>query len=481
MANEFTANWKSKLKYIYGLLIPLPDDTTKFFRGDGTFAVPPGGGGAVWGAITGTLSSQTDLQTALDGKQPLDADLTAIAALGGTGIAVRSAANTWVQRLIAGTANEITVSDGTGVAGNPTISIPTAVTFTGKTVTGGTYSGATLSGTTTFVNGITMGAVVAPNGMGFSWDVNNFWAYRITNPNVGVAAAVEFQTYNASKHLALGILGTGYTTALPYRQGGAYVFSDATGGLSIITGGNNSIYMVINEASAPMVEVTANTVVIGTGSSDAAVGLWARKDRDGGYAIEIDNASAGVAASCDYYLYNGTVSAHMGLYGTGFTTAGLARQNGLRISSGGAGGVTIDTTANQPIYFGINSIEAMRLIGTGLSIGGAAPATSAKLDLQGTDGALLISRLTTAQRDALTPANGMEIYNTTLGKFQVYEAGAWTNMVSTGVGGDLGLNKHVIASNFTVTAAYASYITRYMEISAAVSFEIGADADLEIG
>ena len=34
-----------------------------------------------WGNITGTLSNQTDLQAALSGKQPLDADLTAIAAL----------------------------------------------------------------------------------------------------------------------------------------------------------------------------------------------------------------------------------------------------------------------------------------------------------------------------------------------------------------------------------------------------------------
>jgi hypothetical protein len=40
-----------------------------------------GGGGGTWGSITGTLSAQTDLQAALDGKQPLDSDLTAIAAL----------------------------------------------------------------------------------------------------------------------------------------------------------------------------------------------------------------------------------------------------------------------------------------------------------------------------------------------------------------------------------------------------------------
>jgi hypothetical protein len=39
------------------------------------------GGSGAWGSITGTLSDQTDLSTALDNKQPLDADLTAIAGL----------------------------------------------------------------------------------------------------------------------------------------------------------------------------------------------------------------------------------------------------------------------------------------------------------------------------------------------------------------------------------------------------------------
>lgn len=45
-------------------------------------ADPAGGGGSgVWGAITGTLSDQTDLQTALNAKQPLDTELTAFAGL----------------------------------------------------------------------------------------------------------------------------------------------------------------------------------------------------------------------------------------------------------------------------------------------------------------------------------------------------------------------------------------------------------------
>lgn len=38
-------------------------------------------GATAWGAITGTLANQTDLQSALDVKQPLDSDLTAVAAL----------------------------------------------------------------------------------------------------------------------------------------------------------------------------------------------------------------------------------------------------------------------------------------------------------------------------------------------------------------------------------------------------------------
>lgn len=54
-----------------------------------------------------------------------DADLDAIAALGSTGLAARTAANTWAQRTItAGTG--VLVTNGAGVAGNPTITTATA-------------------------------------------------------------------------------------------------------------------------------------------------------------------------------------------------------------------------------------------------------------------------------------------------------------------------------------------------------------------
>lgn len=52
------------------------------------------------------------------GAQASDADLTAIAALGGTGIAVRTAADTWAQRQIVSADGSVTITNPGGVAGN---------------------------------------------------------------------------------------------------------------------------------------------------------------------------------------------------------------------------------------------------------------------------------------------------------------------------------------------------------------------------
>lgn len=84
------------------------------------------------------------LQTNINGKQPLDATLTALAALDATaGILVQTGADTFLKRVLTGTAAEITVTNGDG-AGVPTLSLPTALTFTGKTITGGTFNSPTL-------------------------------------------------------------------------------------------------------------------------------------------------------------------------------------------------------------------------------------------------------------------------------------------------------------------------------------------------
>ena len=42
---------------------------------------------------------------------------------------------------------------------------------------------------------------------------------------------------------------------------------------------------------------------------------------------------------------------------------------------------------------------------------------------------LLLGSMTTTQRNALTAANGMIIYNSTDNKFQGYENGSWANLI----------------------------------------------------
>jgi hypothetical protein len=73
-------------------------------------------------------------------------DLGALEGLGSTGFAARTAADTWAQRTITGTANQVTVTNGDGVSGNPTISLPTAITGKpGKYTTATHAAGATIS------------------------------------------------------------------------------------------------------------------------------------------------------------------------------------------------------------------------------------------------------------------------------------------------------------------------------------------------
>ncbi len=55
--------------------------------------------------------------------------------------------------------------------------------------------------------------------------------------------------------------------------------------------------------------------------------------------------------------------------------------------------------------------------------------SSVGFEINSTTKALLLSRVTNAQEAALTAVNGMVVYNSDLGKFRGYEAGAWVNLI----------------------------------------------------
>jgi hypothetical protein len=76
------------------------------------------------GYVSGVTSA---IQTQINNKQPLDATLTSLAAYNTNGLLTQTAADTFTGRTVTGTTNQITVTNGNGVSGNPTLSLPADV------------------------------------------------------------------------------------------------------------------------------------------------------------------------------------------------------------------------------------------------------------------------------------------------------------------------------------------------------------------
>lgn len=97
-------------------------------------------------------------------------------------------------------------------------------------------------------------------------------------------------------------------------------------------------------------------------------------------------------------------------FGTGLSMTSSNGAIGLGKKASNGLSATFDVTGSNPI--------ALAVTGS-VDIGGGAP-----------DSYFILPRLTTDQRDALNAVNGMMIYNTTLNKFQGFQAGSWQNLIA---------------------------------------------------
>lgn len=111
-------------------------------------------------------------------------DLAAIEALSGTGIAVRTTADTWATRTITGTAGQITVTNGAGISGNPTLSLPSVGTAN-------TYGSATQVPVFTTD---AQGRVTNVNNTTISLSLNDLSDVTISSPSNG-----QILSYNGSQ------------------------------------------------------------------------------------------------------------------------------------------------------------------------------------------------------------------------------------------------------------------------------------------
>ena len=209
------------------------------------------GGGGTWGSITGTLSSQTDLQTALNGKQAslgltqgtyTDGKLCSYTASGTVLNCTTSAGGTGTVTSIATTSP---IQGGT-ITGTGTISIQQANTsndgylshtdwntFNGKQAALGLTAGTMTDGK--YCTYTASGAVLSCNsagGSGASLSANNTWTgnqyFNNNNTVVGSAGSTVYDTFTVNAG------GTGGTT-----------INGTAGGIGGIDG-NTQLYAQLN-------------------------------------------------------------------------------------------------------------------------------------------------------------------------------------------------------------------------------------------
>lgn len=131
---------------------------------NGQLAIGSGGATPVAASLTAPAAGITITGGAGSITFALGNDLLALEGLSGTGIAARIASDTWAQRTITGTANRISVTNGDGVANNPTLDI--SASYVGQntittlgTITTGVWTGTAIAvdhggtGQTSYSNG----------------------------------------------------------------------------------------------------------------------------------------------------------------------------------------------------------------------------------------------------------------------------------------------------------------------------------------
>jgi len=313
-------------------------DTNKIYRWSGSAYIEIADSTAVWGAITGTLSSQTDLQSALDAKlSTTTAASTYVPYTGATGAVNLGAYDLKV--------NELTIGKGTSGLSNNTALGHDALFHitTGNYNTGVGHEA--LHNTTTGQYNTSFGQsslfTNTTGGQNTAIGLNALLSNTTGGSNTALGLDSLQHNTTGSSNVALGYNAGSHITggSTPNTTSGTSIYigrdtrANANGGANEIvighaTTGNGSNTVTIGNSS-----ITANYL---QGSVNAGSFV-----KSGGTSSQFLKADGSVDSST--YLTTGTAaSTYLPL--TGGTLSGILRvDSALRIKSGSANGILLET------------------------------------------------------------------------------------------------------------------------------------------
>jgi hypothetical protein len=399
---------------------------------------------AAWGTITGTLSTQTDLNTALSGKVPtsrtltingttqdLSADRTFTISTGITIGTTAITSGTVGRVLFEGTGNVVQESAnlfwdntngrlGVNVTGAPTRSLE----VWGTTRLNGAV---TCDGNITLVAGnsvLNCGFITIGNG-GTTANIRTDYAKPISLfPTPGTESLRLF----ANGNLVLQSGGTFTDAGFKLDVNGTARVTNALNvqGFSISRGNNPAVL-----GNAQIGE--DNLSAITSGIYNFAFGTYALKAMTtGNYnigiglsAIEAGTGGAGNVAIGRQAMYFG---------GAGSNSVAIGHQAGDNAGSGsnniyiGYQARGVSGAQSNRTWIG-NSSTTTTWLGGSLLLGTTTDVASSLLTMESTTKGFLPPRMTTTQKNAIaSPATGLMVYDTTLNLMALYNGTTWTTL-----------------------------------------------------